>query len=134
MRALVIAAFLSACGCSRASVAIRADDAHVDAPPVPKAPDACDRMLGSWTMEYPGSLRSLELVVGEIIQRIGQEATREDRVRYQVLERTADFCRIRTQAGDVMTMVPFEPGKLRIEQPPGLSRWVRAEEPLPSSK
>lgn len=97
-------------------------------------------MLGTWKMRevvddhgvHPQSLRVLRILVGEIVNTYGDEATQEEREPYRVLERGRDLCRIRKQAGQILDVRPIGPQILEFEAAPIVSRWVRVTEPLPS--
>jgi hypothetical protein len=141
MRALVIAALF--CGCSR-DHGVRPDGLSV---PIPEtsavtSADACERMRATWrlrevvglTSESVVTFEMIELETGEMVSTVGEESPRSLRVKFRVLSRTADVCRLGFQGGATLVVRPFQPQELETESDGVVFHWVRVTEPLPSMK
>lgn len=141
MRALVFAAMM--CGCQR-DRGVRPDDAK--AVPSPStavvSADACERMRATWRLrEVVGpsgaslvSFEIIELDKGEMVSISGEESPRSVHVKFRVLSRTADVCRLGFQGGSTLVVRPFQPQDLETESDGVVFHWVRVTEPLPSPK
>lgn len=141
MRALVFAALF--CGCSR-DHGVRPDGVTT---PVTEASavvtgDACERMRATWrlrevvglTGESVVTFEMIELETGEMVSTVGEESPRSLRVKFRVLSRTADVCRLGFQGGATLEVRPFQPQDLETESDGVVFHWVRVTEPLPSVK
>src|SRR3954466_5975455 len=122
MRALVFAALV--CGCARDH------GVRPDGEPTPVAStstvslgDACDRMRATWqlrevvglTHESVVTFEMIELETGEMVSTVGEESPRSLRVKFRVLSRTADECRLGFQGGATLVVRPFQPQELETE-------------------